>query len=176
MCTSGVLSVTWSSLVRSSSGFVSYLLMFIPSYRLCYRSHCLHSVLVIMVVTFAPVLQGLTFPCCCYFKNILVRCKFLSKTETIAHDTDLGLSMPRPWFSPEWLKWDSRRTKWHWSRFFPEFFGFPLSVSFHHCSILVCQRPMRCEIVLTKRQIVIPSIPGVLKLFSWHTTKCNLTH
>jgi hypothetical protein len=25
--------------------------------------------------------------------------------------------------------------KWHWDRFFPEFFGFPLSVSFHWCSI-----------------------------------------
>jgi hypothetical protein len=26
-------------------------------------------------------------------------------------------------------------TKWHWDRFFPEYFGFPLSVSFHRCSI-----------------------------------------
>jgi hypothetical protein len=25
--------------------------------------------------------------------------------------------------------------KWHWDRFFPEYFGFPLSVSFHRCSI-----------------------------------------
>jgi hypothetical protein len=26
-------------------------------------------------------------------------------------------------------------TKWHWDRFFPEYFGFPLSISFHRCSI-----------------------------------------
>jgi hypothetical protein len=28
-------------------------------------------------------------------------------------------------------------TKWHWDRFFSEFFGFPLSVSFHRGSILI---------------------------------------
>jgi hypothetical protein len=26
-------------------------------------------------------------------------------------------------------------TKWHWDRFFSEYFGFPLSISFHRCSI-----------------------------------------
>jgi hypothetical protein len=31
--------------------------------------------------------------------------------------------------------WDLRWTKWHWDRFFPEYFGFPLSISFHRCSI-----------------------------------------
>jgi hypothetical protein len=31
--------------------------------------------------------------------------------------------------------WDFWWTKWHWDRFFPEFFGFLLSVSFHWCSI-----------------------------------------
>jgi hypothetical protein len=31
--------------------------------------------------------------------------------------------------------WDLWWTKWHWDRFFFEFFGFPLSVSFHRCSI-----------------------------------------
>ena len=31
--------------------------------------------------------------------------------------------------------WDLWRTKWHWDRFFPEYFGFPLSISFHRCSI-----------------------------------------
>jgi hypothetical protein len=25
-------------------------------------------------------------------------------------------------------------TKWHWDRFFSEYFGFPLSISFHRCS------------------------------------------
>jgi hypothetical protein len=31
--------------------------------------------------------------------------------------------------------WDLWWTKWHWDRFFPEYFGFPLSISFHRCSV-----------------------------------------
>jgi hypothetical protein len=31
--------------------------------------------------------------------------------------------------------WDLWWTKWHWDRFLPEYFGFPLSLSFHRCSI-----------------------------------------
>jgi hypothetical protein len=31
--------------------------------------------------------------------------------------------------------WDLWWTKWHWDRFFPEYFGVPLSVSFHWCSV-----------------------------------------
>jgi hypothetical protein len=31
--------------------------------------------------------------------------------------------------------WDLWWTKWHWDRLFSEYFGFPLSVSFHRCSI-----------------------------------------
>jgi hypothetical protein len=31
--------------------------------------------------------------------------------------------------------WDLWRTKWHWDRFFPEYVGFPLSISFHRHSI-----------------------------------------
>jgi ABC-type transport system involved in Fe-S cluster assembly fused permease/ATPase subunit len=31
--------------------------------------------------------------------------------------------------------WDLWWTKWHWDRFFPEYFGFPLSISFDLCSI-----------------------------------------
>jgi hypothetical protein len=31
--------------------------------------------------------------------------------------------------------WDLWWTKWHWDRVFPQYFGFPLSVSFHWCSI-----------------------------------------
>jgi hypothetical protein len=27
--------------------------------------------------------------------------------------------------------WDLWWTNWHWDRFFPEYFGFPLSISFH---------------------------------------------
>jgi hypothetical protein len=28
--------------------------------------------------------------------------------------------------------WDLWWTKWHWDRFFPEYFGFPLSISLHY--------------------------------------------
>jgi hypothetical protein len=31
--------------------------------------------------------------------------------------------------------WDLWWTKWHWDRFSPKYFGFPLSISFHRCSI-----------------------------------------
>jgi hypothetical protein len=34
-------------------------------------------------------------------------------------------------------------TKWHWDRFFPEFFGFPLSISFHRRSIKK-KKPQGC--------------------------------
>jgi hypothetical protein len=44
------------------------------------------------------------------------------------------------------------------SGFFSEFFGFPLSVSFHRCSILTCHRPMRCAIALTKQHIIEPLV------------------
>jgi hypothetical protein len=33
------------------------------------------------------------------------------------------------------VMWDLWWTKWHWDRFLPEYFGFPLSISFHLCSI-----------------------------------------
>jgi hypothetical protein len=31
--------------------------------------------------------------------------------------------------------WDLWWTKWHWDKFFPEYFGFPLPISFQWCSI-----------------------------------------
>jgi hypothetical protein len=31
--------------------------------------------------------------------------------------------------------WDLWWTKWHWDRFFSEYFGFPLSISFHRCCV-----------------------------------------
>jgi hypothetical protein len=31
--------------------------------------------------------------------------------------------------------WDLWWTKWHWDRFFLAYFGFPLPISFHCCSI-----------------------------------------
>jgi hypothetical protein len=33
--------------------------------------------------------------------------------------------------------WHLSLTKWHWNRIFYSYFSFPLSVSFHHCSILI---------------------------------------
>jgi hypothetical protein len=31
--------------------------------------------------------------------------------------------------------WDLWWTKWHWDRFFSEYFSFPLSISFNRCYI-----------------------------------------
>jgi hypothetical protein len=41
------------------------------------------------------------------------------------------LSPRRPGFAPRSIQWDLWWTKWHWDRFFSEFFGFPQSISFH---------------------------------------------
>jgi hypothetical protein len=41
------------------------------------------------------------------------------------------LSPRRPGFAPRSVQWDLWWTKWHWDRFLSEFFGFPLSISFH---------------------------------------------
>jgi hypothetical protein len=46
-----------------------------------------------------------------------------------------GLPPRRPVSIPGQSIWDLWWTKWHWDRFFPEYFGFPLSISFHRCSI-----------------------------------------
>jgi hypothetical protein len=61
-----------------------------------------------------------------------------------------GLSSRRPAFVPGSVHVAFAGTKWHWDRFISEFFGFPLSISFHHCSILIWHRPMRCTIALNK--------------------------
>ena len=44
-----------------------------------------------------------------------------------------GLALWRPGFDPRFL-WKS---KWKWERFSSDYFGFPLSVSFHLCSIFI---------------------------------------
>jgi hypothetical protein len=40
-----------------------------------------------------------------------------------------------PGSSPAQSMFDLWWTKWYWDRFFPEYFGFPLSITFHRCSI-----------------------------------------
>jgi hypothetical protein len=42
-----------------------------------------------------------------------------------------------PGSRPDHTMWDLWWTKWHWDRFYSESFGFPLSVSFHRCSIFI---------------------------------------
>jgi hypothetical protein len=49
--------------------------------------------------------------------------------------------------------WDLWWTKWHWDRIFPEYFGFPLSISFYWCSI-------------TKKKLII-FITGLHNKPSW---------
>jgi hypothetical protein len=47
-----------------------------------------------------------------------------------------GLPPRRPRFDPGSVHmWDLWWTKWHWDRFFSEYFGFPLLISFHRCFI-----------------------------------------
>jgi hypothetical protein len=41
-----------------------------------------------------------------------------------------------------WAVWGLWWTKWFWDRFFSELFGFPLPVSFHLCSIVLCHQRM----------------------------------
>jgi hypothetical protein len=43
-------------------------------------------------------------------------------------------------------------------RFFSEFFGFSLPISFHHCSIFIYHRPMRCAIAPTRQHIITTSV------------------
>jgi hypothetical protein len=35
---------------------------------------------------------------------------------------------------------------------------FPLQISFHHCSVFIYHRPMRCAIALTKQHTVTTSV------------------
>jgi len=39
--------------------------------------------------------------------------------------------------NPEQPTWDLLRTDWQWHGVFSEYFAFPLSVSFHQCSIFM---------------------------------------
>jgi hypothetical protein len=59
------------------------------------------------------------------------------KKYVIAHLPLSSYSHPRggPGSIPLQSMWDLWWTKWHWHRSFPEYFGFPLSISFHRCSI-----------------------------------------
>jgi hypothetical protein len=45
-----------------------------------------------------------------------------------------GLSPRRSGFDPGSVYVGFVVGKWHWDRFFSEYFGFPLSISFHRCS------------------------------------------
>jgi hypothetical protein len=69
-----------------------------------------------------------------------------------------GLPPRGPVSRPVRSMWDLWWSKWHWGRFFSEFFGFPLSISFRHCSTLINHRPMRCVIALTTQHIITTSV------------------
>jgi hypothetical protein len=55
----------------------------------------------------------------------------------LTHITGRAMASHRrgPVSIPDQSVWDLWWTEWHWDRFFPEYFGFPLSVSFNRCSI-----------------------------------------
>jgi hypothetical protein len=42
--------------------------------------------------------------------------------------------------------------------FSPSSLVFPCQYHFHHCSIFIYRRPMRCAIAPTKHHIIIPSV------------------
>jgi hypothetical protein len=44
--------------------------------------------------------------------------------------------------------WDLWWTKWHWDRFYPEYFGFSLSILFRRCSI-TCKNEKKLIIFIT---------------------------
>jgi hypothetical protein len=73
--------------------------------------------------------------------------------------------------------WDLWWTKWHWDRFFPEYFGLPLSISFHRCSI-TRKRAKKIIIIFiiglhNKPQGCGASVASAAGPF---TTKKNFTH
>jgi hypothetical protein len=73
---------------------------------------------------------------CAVRPGSLVKTDYISSLKDMSWSrrTVAGISL-RIWGSiPGQTMWDSWRTG---GRPFPEYFGFPLSVSFHHCSILV---------------------------------------
>jgi hypothetical protein len=63
-----------------------------------------------------------------------------------------GLSPAGPGSIPGQYMWDFWWTKWHWNRFFPEYFGVPLSVSFHRFSIT---RKNEKKLIITLLIIII---------------------
>jgi hypothetical protein len=54
----------------------------------------------------------------------------------------------KPGSNPGDLKWDLFRTKWYWSRFFSEFFNYPLLIIIHPFFLYINHRPMRCATAL----------------------------
>jgi hypothetical protein len=55
--------------------------------------------------------------------------------------------------------WDLWWTKWHWDRFFSEYFGFPLSISFHRCPIKM-EKQKRTSSSSSSSQVCTISLQG----------------
>jgi hypothetical protein len=69
-----------------------------------------------------------------------------------------GLSPGRPGSHPNQSMWDLWWTEWYWDRFSSEFFGFPLSVSFHRRSNSSAGRWTVCPLVAAvQRRSLTPS-------------------
>jgi hypothetical protein len=67
---------------------------------------------------------------------------------------DTGLSPRKPRFAPGSVHVGFMVDKVTLGQVFLEFFGFPLSKSFQHCSILIYHRTKRCVSALTKQRII----------------------
>jgi hypothetical protein len=52
-------------------------------------------------------------------------------------DQSLSTDCPDLGLIPDQYMWDLWWKKRHWERFLSQYFSFPLSISFHQCSILI---------------------------------------
>jgi hypothetical protein len=67
---------------------------------------------------------------------------------------------------PRQFMWDLWWTKWHWDRVFSQRFDFPLSISFHQCSILIF-------LSFCHLRYIIRAIQNTFLCHSKHTTSAD---
>jgi hypothetical protein len=60
-----------------------------------------------------------------------------------------GLSYEMNWFGSGQSVWDLWLTRWHCDRFFTEYSAVTMSVSFHHCSIIIHSWHRHCVMLAT---------------------------
>jgi hypothetical protein len=71
--------------------------------------------------------------------------------------------------------WDLWWTKWHWYRFSPEYFGFPLSIAFHRCSITRKRTVFIQKLRVPQLIKNYPAFYGTWRFITVSTKACNLS-